>query len=355
MDDINWIGQETEQYKELVYTLLDVTRIFSPSTMEGEMVVYCDTVLRSCGFETHVDQIGNITAVRGNLPKYICLNAHMDTVLSAVPATAERVGAKEYKDTRAPEFYSIKEERDRIYKGIDQSKDRKEMNTMREMVRKLEKRMYRIKEDVSEYAQKCPVVFKFDERYWKPQEIHYFSKSGNVNSTKNYRENLYIGGDDKAGVAIILTLAKLTTHPFKIVLSVREEPPFHGDSRAERPNGVSAVDPTFFSDVNLSITIDKQGSSYLVNKISDIKICDPALIKQIQKVGESCGIKYEVVRGFTCDADKIYKYTNAVNMSCGYYQPHHAGDFIKVPETFATMCVVEKIIGNHNSALYAAL
>ena len=347
MDDINWTGQETPEYKELVHTLLDVTRIFSPSTMEGEMVVYCDTTLRACGFDTHVDQIGNITAVRGNFPKYICLNAHMDVVLSAIPHKMVRQSKVEALSAKLkPEYTALNAEMEAIAKKGRKLKEKSpEYKELLALYHSIADKRDNIKKQVELLEREYPPIPILKEGYWRPNEIRYFPKSGNINHTKGNKD-LYIGGDDKCGVAIILTLAKLTHHPFKVVLSVREEPPFHGST-----NGVSAVDPAFFSDVIASITIDKRGNDALVDRIGGVHLCNKSLIQTIKDIGETCGIKYRVQEGYTCDADKIYKYCPAVNMSCGYYDPHSQGDYIKVPETYQTMCVVEKIIGNHNSML----
>jgi hypothetical protein len=350
MDDISWTGNESDQYKELVYTLLDVTRIFSPSSMEEEMILYCDNMLRSCGFETSVDQLGNITAVRGHLPRYICLNAHMDTVIEAVPHKYyKNPGAQEYYDSIKTELVSLQTIQNRMYKEYhsmskSQQKERykgylKEYNALtnkKDIIRDI---IY------AKTVAKFPPIYHIEKGYWRPNEIRYFPKSGHINSTKDNRD-LYIGGDDKCGVAIILTLAKLTNYSFKVVLSVREEPPFHG-----KMHGISAVNPEFFSDVSASLTIDKAGSRYLVGNIDGKKLCDPKILQVIKKIGKTCGVDYEITNGVTCDAVTISKYTNAVNMSCGYYNPHHPRDYVVVPETYAIMCVIEKFI----SSLYTSI
>ena len=72
--------KENELY--MLTILLDVLKYHTWSENEIIMQPYILTTLKLLNFETQVDDVGNIYAVRGTTKQYPLLNAHMDIIHS---------------------------------------------------------------------------------------------------------------------------------------------------------------------------------------------------------------------------------------------------------------------------------
>jgi hypothetical protein len=327
----------------LINTILDITRILSPSTFEAEMSAYCARVLANNNFYVEVDKNGNVMARRGHGDTLPLLNAHMDTVLSHVPHTEDYV----------PEVKEILQELNQEWQRINNEKN-KAFN-IRRKERTLDTREARLESSDFDYqlsgiisrgrsAKGFPKIITLDVDKWRPEEINYYSKgdaiasSGVVRSKTGYKQQ--IGGDDKAGVGIILCIAQMTDLDFKVLLTVGEEPPYDGHF------GVKSISPRFFDDVSYCISLDKREKDNLVTKISDVKLCKPQFAETIMHYGNFCGVKLRPQEGYSADAKTIAKYCQSVNMSAGYYNPHTDVDFIKIDEVLDLTCVTETCLQN---------
>ena len=338
----------------LVENLLAVTRIFSPSSMEQEMTEYCSNFLYDYGFNVRTDNNGNIMAVRGssgNRDKYVLLNAHMDTYAGAMPIQTKsiqtpydieignlsnkyRILQNEISDfeRRMPRKDFVDRELMIEYHQLKQEIDEVEMDHAI---------LSKLKYDLP-YVQTHKMVVK--PGYWKPECIKYFDKTSRISAKTKDCKEIYVGGDDKAGVGLILTLAQLSDQDCKILLTVREEPPFG------RKGGVMDIPPEFFNDVYCDLTFDKGFGNLLVDMIHNTRLCPKELTSYISGVAkEHCGLQYQLTGGLMCDAEIICKYVPSVNISNGSYEPHHPGDYIVVPETHKAMCVASRILWDYNS------
>lgn len=332
----------------LVNTLLDITRILSPSMFEQEMTAYCARTLSENGFYVDVDKNGNIMARRGYSDNLPLLNAHMDTVLEYMPHTLSRPPEIiSLVEKLSPEFDELKKEKLRLEIMMDRSKNRKEMNEIREVMRGVDDRMYRIRERVCDLDRTLPPVITLETEEWKPEEINYYPKHDIIASSKILKKKSgyaqQIGGDDKAGVGIILCLAKMTDIDFKVLLTVGEEPPYMGKF------GIQSIPSSFYEDVLYCMTLDKRDKDILVTKINDKRLCSPTFAKAVMHYANFCGVKLHTETGAMADAIFIAKYCDTINMSVGYYNPHSMHDFIKVDETLNSMCIVETCLNNLGS------
>ena len=120
-----------------------------------------------------------------------------------------------------------------------------------------------------------------------------------------------IGGDDKNGIFIALQALKKYTY-LKAVFFREEETGCNGSSHAEM---------SFFDDCRFVIQCDRRGNSDLITTISCTDLCTEQFIRDIDPV--KWGYKEE--RGAMTDVEILKERglsVSAVNMSCGYYNPH---------------------------------
>ncbi len=337
---IAWIGDEPEFYRELVSILLEISRIPSPSGAEQKMTAHCSTFLYHCGFSVEQDEFGNIMATRGETPsgKYVLLNAHMDTHIVGSVARCYRKLKNDYAqelEERMDELvFQYNEILTKEFKALKKSKAPKEqLEAVENRANNVRIEYSRARDAYEDPIKGYEYVISGEELCWIPEEIVYHPKKRTVIASK--KSNMYIGGDDKAGVAIILMLAAQTVHPFKVLLTTHEEMPF-----ATR-GGSREIPASFYENVSVSFTLDRRGGGDLINEISRRKLCSNELVRLIREHGGGCMALYRATEGLMADAMNIARYVPAVNMSVGYYTPHSVGDYIFVPETFRAACVVE--------------
>ncbi|QDP52644.1 MAG: putative peptidase [Prokaryotic dsDNA virus sp.] len=140
-----------------------------------------------------------------------------------------------------------------------------------------------------------------------------------------------IGGDDKVGVYITLSLLQYYDN-FKAVFFKDEEVGCKGSSQA---------DFSFFSDSNVVLECDRRGIGDFVTSISGIKLSDDIFQESISSILTKYNRK--CCAGGITDVGEIAEKTNVqvANMSCGYYDPHSDNEYIVVSEVEATkqMCI----------------
>lgn len=120
-----------------------------------------------------------------------------------------------------------------------------------------------------------------------------------------------LGADDKNGIIICLEAIK-KYDCMKVVFFKEEETGCHGSSRAEMK---------FFDDCRLVIQCDRRGNSDLITNIGCSDLCSEKFIQDIDP--EKCGYKEEP--GMMTDVEALKEQglaISAINMSCGYYNPH---------------------------------
>ena len=120
-----------------------------------------------------------------------------------------------------------------------------------------------------------------------------------------------IGGDDKNGIFIALEALK-KYHFIKIALFKEEETGCQGSSHAEM---------SFFDNCRFVIQCDRRGNSDLITSIGCTDLCSEKFIQDIDP--EKWGYKEE--QGMMTDVEALKDRglsVSAVNMSCGYYNPH---------------------------------
>lgn len=156
------------------------------------------------------------------------------------------------------------------------------------------------------------------------------------------RLDLRYGFDDKVGIAIILRLAMLKGSPFKVLLTVEEE---------TGGGGVINVDPEFFGDVSLCITLDRGGFGDMVTSILGEPLAPDDVIGVVEGVLNVGNFRYERVEGRPCDARIISRHVPTVNLSVGIYEMHTKYEYVKIEEAIRTANAVAHLIGNRGSLM----
>lgn len=244
------LGGEPKQKQILVEYMIKLFSMYSPTGSERGVSEFCSKELSRFGFVSLTDHVGNVLASRGDSPtgKYLCLNAHTDTVQRKPDAEIEVPGAIKY-DTDL---------------GV----------------------------------------------------IH----TGN---------KFIMGADDKAGVAVILTIAMTTSLPMKVLLTVGEE---YGAV------GINALNKGFFNDVFACITLDRKGGSDIIQEYCGLTCAPDGFVDVIKRHGLNASqVEYTVEHGSFADTYIIANYVPCINMSVGYYNPHGNTEHVYVDQTYNTL------------------
>lgn len=120
-----------------------------------------------------------------------------------------------------------------------------------------------------------------------------------------------VGADDKNGILIALEALK-KYDSLKVVFFKEEETGCRGSSACEL---------SFFEDCRFVIQCDRRGNSDLITSIGCTDLCSEQFIRDIDP--EKSGYKEE--QGMMTDIETLKERglaVSAVNISCGYYNPH---------------------------------
>ena len=152
-------------------------------------------------------------------------------------------------------------------------------------------------------------------------------------SRKNKRQE-GLGADDKVGVWVNLKCLLKFDH-IKAVFFVGEETGCVGSGKC---------DMTFFDDCRYVIQCDRRNGNDLITTIGGwTQLCSPEFIKDIKP--ELFGYKEE--QGLITDVGELKDRglkVSAINLSCGYYEPHTDREFIYKSEVLNCLAFVEHII-----------
>ena len=144
-----------------------------------------------------------------------------------------------------------------------------------------------------------------------------------------------LGADDKNGVWICLKCL-MKYENIKVSLFVSEEVGCIGSSKANMD---------FFKDVRFVIQCDRRGSSDLITSICSTEISSKEFIEATGY--EAFG--YHLEEGMMTDVLTLKEnglQVSAVNMSCGYYDPHSDHEFTVKRDLLNCLSFVEHIIEN---------
>ena len=159
-----------------------------------------------------------------------------------------------------------------------------------------------------------------------------------TNGWLHSRGKFVLGGDDKCGGAIALTLAALTTIPLKIVASVQEE---------IGCVGIKQVDPDFFEDVAYALVLDRRGANHLIVSIAGCLLCQGVFAAALMRAAATTDLLVYAAEGSLSDALTLSQYIpNVVNMSVGYYHPHTLDEQVSLSDLWRSYQWVHEALGS---------
>jgi tripeptide aminopeptidase len=141
-----------------------------------------------------------------------------------------------------------------------------------------------------------------------------------------------IGGDDKCGIFIALTLACANLCNF--VFSVEEESGGHGIK--------TFVAEQDLSDIPYGLVLDRRGSSDIICTKNNYGV--DAFEKILLEIGKLYG--YKESSGTFSDANYLSEKISCANLSVGYYNPHSKSEFVDVDDLKVAMNFTHSIIKN---------
>lgn len=152
--------------------------------------------------------------------------------------------------------------------------------------------------------------------------------------SKKCKQQMGLGADDKVGVWINLKCLKKFDH-IKAVFFVQEEVGCVGSGKCNME---------FFNDCRYVVQCDRRNGDDLITSIGGwTQLCSPEFINDIQP--SLFGYKEE--QGLITDVGELKDRglkVSAINLSCGYYEPHTDREFVIKSEVMNCLAFVEHII-----------
>ena len=145
-----------------------------------------------------------------------------------------------------------------------------------------------------------------------------------------------IGGDDRVGVAIIRWLAQTTTAPMAALFTTDEEIGL---------DGAYAVPMAWLEPFELLVEIDRRSDHgrELVTQIFGRRLCTDERAARLLAIAADVGMPRTTVMGLATD---VYAFAargfrgDAVNLSCGYHEPHAPEEWVDMREAAETATYV---------------
>ena len=149
------------------------------------------------------------------------------------------------------------------------------------------------------------------------------------------RSQCGLGADDKCGIYIALEMLR-RTDAIKVALFHSEEIGCVGSSDA---------DMRFFDNVRFVVEPDRRGYNDLIVSIGHTTLCSDEFLSAIGY--EQFG--YKQTNGLMTDVDELKQNglpVSAINLSCGYYDPHTENEFVVKRDLLNALAFVEHIVNN---------
>lgn len=162
----------------------------------------------------------------------------------------------------------------------------------------------------------------------------------------NGKQKTGIGGDDKCGVFGCLYLLKIIPQ-IKVVFFSREEIGCRGST---------AINKKFFADCRYLIQLDRKNSCDFIQTYLGDKTVSHDFSSEIGTIKKKYG--YKNCTGSVTDVMKLWKNkvgVSCINLSCGYYKPHTAYEYISISELWNSIKFTEEIISTMKPKKYTSL
>ena len=146
-----------------------------------------------------------------------------------------------------------------------------------------------------------------------------------------------IGGDDKVGIYVALEMPR--EHDNMKVFFARDE--------EVGCDGSQLANPLFFDDVTIALQCDRRGNSDFVTEVCGTKLSSSAFQKAVLPIISRYGYKFS--KGLMTDVMELKQMgilPSMANISCGYYNPHSADEYVDIGDVERVVRMVSDIITN---------
>jgi len=177
-------------------------------------------------------------------------------------------------------------------------------------------------------------------------KIYKDTDDNNVLFAMSNKRRVGIGGDDKCGIFVCLYLLKVIPQ-IKVVFFSREE---------SGCKGSTGMDKIFFNDCRYLIQLDRKGNRDFIQTYWGNKTISHDFSSEIGLIKKK--YKYKNCTGTVTDVMKLWNNrvgVSCVNLSCGYYKPHTAYEYVSVDALWNSMKFTEEIVINMKPKKYASL
>lgn len=154
-----------------------------------------------------------------------------------------------------------------------------------------------------------------------------------------------LGADDRAGVAVLLTLAETLHHKstfsgkIKFVFTIEEEIGLMGAKK---------VDEYFLWGTDAAIVVDRRGTGDIVTSCGGfIPFCDEAYGELIEKVAKEAGVNgWQCTQGGSSDTRIWAQHgIQSVNLSAGYNNEHMDAEYLDIRACYGTVQLIQAVLG----------
>lgn len=176
------------------------------------------------------------------------------------------------------------------------------------------------------------------------EDLHVLEINGNLTGfNRETMEQTGIGGDDKVGIFVSLQCLQ-TFDNIKAVFFKDEEVGCLGSYDADVP---------FFNDCSFVLQCDRRGNSDFVTNASGTPLSDDDFQADVFPILHSYGYKFS--SGMMTDVMALKEsgiLCAMANISCGYYNPHTAQEFVNIQDVMNVLDMVKDIILNVSDRQY---
>ncbi len=156
-------------------------------------------------------------------------------------------------------------------------------------------------------------------------------------------EQTGIGGDDKAGIFIALQCLEYFDN-IKVAFFEDEE---------TGCNGSYLADMSFFDNCSFVLQCDRKGNNDFITNASGVQLSSKAFYKAIKPILKH----YSYKQNFGLMTDVMALKENGLeiccaNISCGYYNPHTANEYINLHDLSVCLELVKDIISQYGQTVF---
>lgn len=180
------------------------------------------------------------------------------------------------------------------------------------------------------------IVSHMDTVHYIEENLTPVEINGNITGFNAYTmQQTGIGGDDKVGIFIALQCLSFFDN-IKVVFFRDEETGCEGSYDA---------DNNFFDDCSFILQCDRRGNNDFINVAGNTQLSSNEFQKDVEPILKQYGYKFN--DGMMTDVMALKEcgiVCSMANISCGYYNPHTAQEYVNINDVSNCLYMVKHII-----------